>query len=295
MHFSVAKGKNELKTPYGLFFDMRELWYCGLVANVVDVFEQTKDERLKVFMNKFEHHIFKVQQRLPDGTLIRVDNGRKVVQSDDAYMAVIFLVRMWKLTCESRYLDEAISQLILYHTYLFDAKYKLYHHVWYVDEKRSGGAYWGRGNGWMMLAFAELLDYLPEKHPQRKQVLSLFTEQIQNLIPFQQDNGLWCQVLNLKTSYPESSCSAMITYSIARGINKGWLTDNYCTNARKGWNGLLQKLTPNNDIESVCVGTHFSDNVNYYLTRPKQISDRHVLGSFLMAGAEITKLNEKIK
>ena len=100
-----------IKTPYPLYFSMKELWYCGLAANVVDLYAQTKDERLKPFIEKFKNHIFNVQARWTDKSLIRIDNGRKVVQSDDAYMAVIFLVRMRKLTNEQRYLDEAVNQI----------------------------------------------------------------------------------------------------------------------------------------------------------------------------------------
>ncbi len=63
--------------------------------------------------------------------------------------------------------------------------------------------------------------------------------------------------------------------------------------ALKGWNGLLQKITPNNEIEGVCVGTHFSDDINFYLNRPTVTNDRHVMGSFLLAGVEILELDKR--
>ena len=83
----------------------------------------------------------------------------------------------------------------------------------------------------------------------------------------------------------------MFTYSIAKGINKGWLPKSYRSYAVKGWNGLLTKITSNNEIEGVCIGTHFSDDINFYLKRPTSTNDRHVLGSFLLAGMEIIDLN----
>jgi len=282
-----------IETPYPLYFKMSELWYCGLAANAIDAYSQTKDDRLRTFMDKFENHIFHVQARLPDNTLIRIDKGRKVVQSDDAYMAAIFLVRMWKLTNDQRYLDEAINQVYLYHKYLFDAKDNLYHHVWYCDENRPNKQYWGRGNGWMLLSIVELLDNMPNNHLRRKEILLFFKEQVKTLATHQQSSGLWCQVLNVNTSFQETSCSAMFTYSIAKGVNKGWLPKKYKATALKGWNGLLQKITPNNEIEGVCVGTHFSDDINFYLTRPTVTNDRHVMGSFLLAGVEILELDKR--
>jgi len=280
-----------IKTPYPLYFSMKELWYCGLAANVVDLYAQTKDEKLKPFIEKFENHIFNIQARWTDKTLIRIDNGRKVVQSDDAYMAVIFLVRMWKLTGEKRYLDEAVNQVCSYNKYLFDTKDKLFHHVWYCTENRPNKQYWGRGNGWMALSMVEVLDVLPKSHPKRKELLSFFKAHVVSLTKLQQTNGLWCQVLNVNTSFHETSCSAMFTYSIAKGINRGWLPKNYRSYAVKGWNGLLTKITPANEIEGVCIGTHFSDDINFYLKRPTSTNDRHVLGSFLLAGMEIIDLN----
>ncbi len=290
--FFDAQQQKKTKTPYPLYFSMKELWYCGLAANVVDVYARTKDERLKVFMQKFENHIFHVQARTTDKTLIRIDNGRKVVQSDDAYMAVIFLVRMWKLTGEERYVNEAVNQVCSYNKYLFDARDKLFHHVWYCDENRHNKQYWGRGNGWMLLSMVELLDNLPENYPHRKEILKCYRAHIKSLISLQQPNGLWCQVLNKTSSYNETSCSAMFTYSIAKGVNSGWLPKSYKIYAVKGWNGLLQKITPANEIEGVCIGTHFSDDINFYLNRPTSTNDRHVLGSFLLAGVELIKFQK---
>ena len=84
----------------------------------------------------------------------------------------------------------------------------------------------------------------------------------------------------------------MFTYSIAKGVNKGWLHKKYGVIAMKGWGGLLQKITQNHEFEGVCVGTHFSDDTNYYLSRPTITNDRHVMGSFLLAGVEILELEK---
>ena len=34
--------------------------------------------------------------------------------------------------------------------------------------------HWARANGWAIMAMAELLDVLPENHPQRPRILALF-------------------------------------------------------------------------------------------------------------------------
>ena len=279
-------------TPYPLFFEMKDLWYCGIAANVVDEYTATKDAKYFPLIQKFENHIFNVQPRQTDGVMIRIDKDRKVVQSDDAYMAVIFLVRMWKQSGNEKYLNEAVNQTILYHKYLFDSTDKLYHHVWYTDENRVGGQYWGRGNGWMLLTLVELLNYLPENHPKRNEILSYYKEHVEGLSKIQGKDGMWKQVLNVNSAYPESSCTAMFVYCMAKGINKGWLSKDNFNAVEKGWIGLQQRITANNEIEGVCVATHFSDDLNYYLNRATVNNDRHVLGSYLLAGVEIVNYLE---
>ncbi|HEY5592537.1 MAG TPA: glycoside hydrolase family 88 protein [Paludibacter sp.] len=285
--FNTQRENGMNTTPYQLFFEMKDLWYCGIAANLVDEYAATKDAKYLPLIQKYENHIFNVQPRQTDGVMIRIDKGRKVVQSDDAYMAVIFLVRMWKQSNDEKYLNEAVNQTILYHKYLFDRKDKLYHHVWYTDENRNGGQYWGRGNGWMLLTLVELLNYLPQNHPKRNEILTYYKQHVEGLTKLQGKDGMWKQVLNVDYSYPESSSSAMFVYCIAKGINKGWLSKNYFNAVEKGWIGLQQRITANNEIEGVCVATHFGDDLDYYLNRPTVNNDRHVLGAFLLAGVEI--------
>lgn len=294
--FFNAQRENGIKTtPYPLFFEMKDLWYCGIAANVVDEYAATKDAKFLPLIHKFENHIFKVQPHQKDGAMIRIEKGVKVLQSDDAYMAVIFLVRMWKQSGDEKYLNEAVNQTVLYHKYLFDKNDKLYHHVWYTDENRVGGQYWGRGNGWMLLTLVELLDFMPPTHPKRNEILSYYKEHIEGLAKLQGKNGMWKQVLNVDSAYSESSCTAMFVYCMAKGINKGWLPKNNFIAVEKGWMGLQQRITANNEIEGVCVATHFSDDLNYYLNRATVNNDRHVLGSFLLAGVEIVYFLKDIK
>lgn len=193
---------------------------------------------------------------------------------------------MWKQSGDEKYLNEAVNQTVLYHKYLFDKNDKLYHHVWYTDENRVGGQYWGRGNGWMLLTLVELLDFMPANHPKRKEILSYYNDHIEGLSKIQGKDGMWKQVLNVDSAYSESSCTAMFVYCMVKGINKSWLPKDNFNAVEKGWVGL-QRITANNEIEGVCVATHFSDDLNYYLNKATVNNDRHVLGSYLLAGVEI--------
>lgn len=131
--------------------------------------------------------------------------------------------RLGELTGEGRHLEDAANQVIRYHRYLFNERRGLMHHCWYSDSLKPGVAFWGRANGWALLAQVELLDRLPGRHRLRDTLLSLFRRHIRGILQYQDDRGLWHQLLDRADSFAETSCSAMFTYAIARGVNRGYL------------------------------------------------------------------------
>ena len=83
--------------------------------------------------------------------------------------------------------------------------------------------YWGRANGWVMVATAELLELLPQDHPDRAALIDILRKHAEGVATQQSGSGLWHQMLDRPDSYLETSCSAMFTYSMAKGVNRGWL------------------------------------------------------------------------
>ncbi len=85
----------------------------------------------------------------------------------------------------------------------------------------------------------------------------------------------------------------MFTYCILKGLNEGWLDKSYLEAGKKGWQGLLSKVNDKYEITDVCMATDMSDDINYYLKRPRILNDQHGIGPFLLAGAEYLKANKK--
>jgi rhamnogalacturonyl hydrolase YesR len=166
------------------------------------------------------------------------------------------------------------------------------HHCWYSDVNRPGVAYWGRANGWAMLAQVDLLDRLPANHPKRSELVGLLRQHILGIAQYQGAEGLWHQLLDKPDSYPESSCSAMFTYAIARAVNKKYIEPRYSTIAQRGWEGVMSKIRPDGQVEGVCAGTSVSDDLVYYYRRPTPLNDIHGIGAVLLAGTEILQLGK---
>lgn len=290
---SKHQGENKWSYPFGQRFIMEELDDCGAIgASVIEVFQRDPQDRYRKYIDQAAQHILTKQTRLDDRTFVRSFPHKWTLWTDDLYMGIAFLCRMGELSGDSRYFDDAAQQVINFHKYVFDVNKGLMTHCWYSDVNRRGVAFWGRANGWAMLAQVDLLDRLPENHPQRDTLLALLQRHILGIAQYQGSEGLWHQLLDKVDSYLETSCSAMFTYAIARAVNKGYIEPRYASIAQRGWEGVMSKIRLDGQVEGVCTGTVVSDNLVDYYHRPAPLNDVHGIGFVLLAGAEVVQLSK---
>jgi rhamnogalacturonyl hydrolase YesR len=231
------------------------------------------------------------QFRLEDGTLARNRPFKNSLWGDDMFMGTSLLGQMGALTGERSYFDDAAKNVIQMSQRLFIPSAGLFTHAWNAETGENQPNYfWGRANGWNIVAMAELLSVMPDDHPQRDEVLKLYRAHAKGLAALQSGTGLWHQMLDHADSYLEESCSAMYTYAIARGVNRGWLSaEAYGPVAVSGWIGVTTQVAPDGRLKNVCPGTSYAADYIYYYHRPA-IDDIHGYGPTLLAGAEIIKL-----
>jgi hypothetical protein len=174
------------------FFDMEYRDACCAIATgIADVDDLAKESEFSNYLERSADFIFNTHKRLPDGTLAREWPHNMTVWADDLYMSVPFLARMGKITGENKYFDEAIKQVENYNKHLYDPMTGLYLHCWYSDVEMNGVARWGRCNGWLAVAQTELLNFLPENHSKRPEMIRLLLRQIVGFSRYQDQTGLW--------------------------------------------------------------------------------------------------------
>jgi rhamnogalacturonyl hydrolase YesR len=285
------KGEGKWNYPFGQLFIMDELDDCGAMgASVIEIVHRDPQDRYRAYIDQVAKYMLTRQSRMEDGTFVRSFPQKWTLWADDLYMGLSFLSRMGELSGESRYFDDAVRQVVNFHKYLFNEHMGLMHHCWYSDVKRPGVAFWGRANGWAMLAQVDLLDRMPKNHPQRDTLIVLLQRHILGISRYQSGNGLWHQLLDKEDSYLETSCSAMFVYSIARAVNKGYIEPRYASIAQRGWEGVISKIRSDAQVEDVCTGTAVSDDLVYYYRCPAPLNDIHGIGVILLAGAEVLHL-----
>jgi rhamnogalacturonyl hydrolase YesR len=282
--------------PFGQLWTMSELDDCGAMgASMIEVYKKVMRKDYKEYIENTAHHITEIQERLDDGTLVRTFPHAMTLWADDLYMSVPFLARMAVFSGNSKYFDDAISQVFNFTKYLWNSDKELYYHCYYTDLERNGVAHWGRCNGWIMMAQVHLLNHLPADHPKREDLIKNLEKQILGIAKYQNGDGLWHQVLDKTDSYLESSCTAMFTYCIARAVNEGWIDPRYGSIAVRGWEGLKNnKITPDGEVKDICIGTGIEDNMVFYYNRPARLNETHGLGAVIDAGIEVIKLKKNL-
>ena len=293
-YFETLRKNKAPKVEYNAVFNISNLDACGAMsAGLFDVDALANRKDYKAYLNRSADYILTKQLRLPDGTLSRPNPRNMSLWADDMFMSIPFLARMGKLTGDSKYFDDAIKQVENFNKYLYDPTTGLFFHNYYSDDQTNGVGHWGRSNGWIAMAQVELLNNLPANHPKRPELIRLLLRQIVGYSRYQDQTGLWHQLLDKPDSYLETSVTAMYTYAVARAVNQGWINEKYIAIAQEGWKGLTSKITADGQLQDVCIGTNMDTAIKFYYTRPTELNDTHGIGALLLAGAEVLKAERK--
>jgi rhamnogalacturonyl hydrolase YesR len=274
------------------FFRMSMLDDAGsAVLPYIDLYlsDHTAQIRQKILQPVADYILHK-QVRLIDGTFCRPEPVPHTVWCDDLFMSVPFLLRWASVTGNAAYYDEAVKQFRGFRKYLLDPGTKLYRHGWFSDTQQRSPVSWGRANGWIAWATTELLEHLPASHPGYPGILAAFREQMSVLATYQDASGMWHQVLNRPASFEETSCTAMFTLAMAKGVRKGWLEKSYRDKAIRGWMAVQKKVEADGTVHDICRGTEIGFDEAFYFERKRFDQDPRGLGAVIAAGIEVSQL-----
>lgn len=97
---------------------------------------------------------------------------------DDMYMITIVQTHAYKVTNDSKYIDRAAKEMVMYLDELQRPNGLFYH-------APDVPFYWGRGNGWMAAGMTELLRYLPKNHKDRPRIMEGYLTMMKSLKEYQ--------------------------------------------------------------------------------------------------------------
>jgi unsaturated rhamnogalacturonyl hydrolase len=202
---------------------------------------------------------------------------------DDMYMMTILQVQAYRATKDPKYIDRMAQEVAAYLDRLQQPTGLFYHAL-------DVPLYWSRGNGWVAAGITELLLSLPENHPQRARILSGYRTMMKALIRYQGKDGMWRELVDDDSAWPESSGSAMFTFALIEGVRHGWLNAaTYAPHARNGWIALSGYVDQNWDLTNVCEGTNKLNDRKYYLLRRRKTGDFHGQAPLLWAATALVE------
>lgn len=191
--------------------------------------------------------------------------------SDGVFMGCPILAKAGKLSGDRKYFDLAL------------------HHLEYMQKLclRSDGIYrnsplcdaaWGRGNAFPALGLALALSDIPRGDAAFAPMLRSFQAHMAALVRFQNEEGMWRQVVDVPGAYSEFSATAMIGTAMHRGIANGWLdAKTYQAPVDRAWRAVLKRTADNGVLIDVCEGTGKQKTLEDYLHRAA-ILDRDARG-----------------
>lgn len=250
--------------------------------------------------------------------IVKVENGgishRDVTSElwdDTVYMVGMFLLEMYKLTGDIKYAEEFMEQLLTHHEKLADPEWGLWYHGWdedtvYFDDQcgmphwadpvtGQSPEFWGRGNGWVMMAVADALNTFPESFEQYDELKKILNQLVHRLPELQDEvTGHWFQLPEYpddEDNWIESSSTAMYAYAITIGIKLEVLDEvTYLPLVDKVCSGLQAHslmdlgngyITTKNICEGTCIG-----DKDYYYNRKVMKGTPFGLSAFIMFAVE---------
>ncbi|MBX9245039.1 glycoside hydrolase family 88 protein [Actinotalea ferrariae] len=191
---------------------------------------------------------------------------------------------------------------------LYDATERL----WYRDcrfvgtrDSSGGKVFWGRGNGWVIAAMAQVLETLPPGDPRGATYRDVLVGMADRLRTLQGADGMWRPSLLNPGAFPqpETSATGLIAYAIGYGVRTGVLDPaTYLPVLVRAWQGLTTTALKPSGFVSGCQFVGFEPAAPYTGAAPRTAptttsagtlhtdSPPFCVGAFLLAASEMARL-----
>ncbi|MBZ9730102.1 glycoside hydrolase family 88 protein [Salegentibacter sp. JZCK2] len=233
---------------------------------------------------------------------------------DGLYMGSPFLARYAKNFDEPELFDDVANQISLVNKYHYSEESGLFHHAW--DESKEqrwadpetglSSNYWGRSIGWFSMALVDVLDFLPEDHPERGNIIDVAQKLADGILKYQHETGTWYQVMDQgerEGNYLEASASNMFSYFLLKGAEKGYLTEEHKQAGIKAYEGVLEEFVRENEDGTVSLtkvngvaglgGDPYRDgSYEYYINEIIRDDDPKGVGPFILASIYYENLDQ---
>jgi unsaturated rhamnogalacturonyl hydrolase len=279
--------------------------------DIITVYKRNPEPKYKIALDNFIEQL-KSHPKTNSGGYWHKNIYPWQMWLDGIFMASTYMAQYAKEFNAPNWFDVATTQTKMIYEKTLDHNTGLLMHAW--DESRSqkwcdpatGQSHypWSRAMGWYILAIEDILEYLPENHPDRSSLITILQKTCDALVKVRDpETGIWFQVLNQggrEGNYLEGSGSAMYSYAFARGAHKGYLDKKYLDIANTAFDGILKELITVDKnglitMHNICGGCGLGGNpyrdgsYEYYVNEKRIDNDTKGVAPFIMAALELDR------
>ena len=236
---------------------------------------------------------------------------------DGMYMAQPFYMEYETRFNGKKNYEDIFGQFHNVIEHMRDPKTGLYYHgydasrtvFWCDKETGLSQNFWLRALGWYSMALLDTLDKCEvcrECEKEYEYLKQAFVDLTDSMLKLQDESGLWYQLPALggkEPNYLETSGSAIMAYSLLKGVRLGFLPENYRVYGLKAFRGIcnayLKEKNGQLSLGGICLvaGLGPADNPRrdgsfaYYVSEPVVEDDAKGVGPLLLAYTEMRRLD----
>ncbi len=245
----------------------------------------------------------------------------KLIYPNQVWLDGLYMAQPFYMEYETKYngfknYQDIYSQFANVRKLMYNEEIKLYYHgydeskeMFWCDKKTGlSKSFWLRSMGWFVMALVDVLEKMDEQiFYEYKALIKMLREAIDGLLLYQDDSGLWYQVIDQigrEGNYLETSGSAMISYAILKGVRLEYLPERYRVYGVKCFEGIKEKYLKleNGELNlgGICLvaglgGKDLRDgSYEYYISEPVVNNDAKGVGPFLLAYTELLRWENEI-
>lgn len=236
---------------------------------------------------------------------------------DGMYMAQPFYMEYETRFNGKKNYEDIFGQFHNVIEHMRDPKTGLYYHgydasrtvFWCDKETGLSQNFWLRALGWYSMALLDTLDKCEvcrECEEEYEYLKQAFVDLTDSMLKLQNESGLWYQLPALggkEPNYLETSGSAIMAYSLLKGVRLGFLPEDYRVYGLKAFRGIcnayLKEKNGQLSLGGICLvaGLGPADNPRrdgsfaYYMSEPVVEDDAKGVGPLLLAYTEMRRLD----
>lgn len=274
-------------------------YFCGGNGTALLLWKEKLPEAKEACIRYADELLNEAPRSERNAFIRRCDTGSDKIIIDTAFAVCPFLAFTGMALDNQAYIDEAIHQGLTLVDLLRNPENGLLHQTKnIVGPGLFSEDHWSRGNGWGMLALAELLVALPSSHARYAEVVAAYRDLLKSCLAYQGESGLWYQEMTFnddKKSYVETSGSGLILYALGVGLELGIVDPGQREAFTRGLRGYLNYILPDGSVLHTCRSCCCpgEGTIQDYLATPPVLNDPHAFGPAILAFGQAHLLGVK--